>query len=118
MPRNRASAKKAGASFERAVADYLRDNLDDRIDRKVLTGAKDTGDIANVRSHAGLRVTIECKNTVRTDLSGWMTEAVTECANSSDDIPAVVFKRHGVGAPGSQWVLLTLDSFTTILRGK
>ena len=49
MSRNRNSAKQAGARFERLISDFLRDNLDDRIDRKVRTGARDTGDVANVR---------------------------------------------------------------------
>jgi hypothetical protein len=33
MARNRQSAKAAGSRFEREVADYLADMLDDRIDR-------------------------------------------------------------------------------------
>lgn len=115
--RNRASAKKAGSSFERMIADYLRDNLDDRIDRKVRTGAKDTGDIANVRTWSGDRVTVECKNTSRTDLAGWMAEAETERDNAGDDIATVIFKRHGVGPAGRQWVLLTVDELVKLLKG-
>ena len=38
MSRTRQSAKKAGSSFERLVADYLRDHVDDRIDRRPKTG--------------------------------------------------------------------------------
>ena len=57
MPRNRASAKKAGTSFERLVADYLKQRLnDDRIDRRVKTGNKDRGDIGGGRTIRGARV--------------------------------------------------------------
>ena len=46
MTRSRATAKQAGSLFERSIADYLAVALnDDRIDRRVKTGAKDKGDI-------------------------------------------------------------------------
>ena len=62
MGRSRRSAKQAGASFERLMADYFAWALsDDRIDRRVKTGAKDRGDIAGVRLR-GERVVIECKD--------------------------------------------------------
>ena len=49
MTRNRASAKKAGALFERVVADYLAAELDDdRVERRVRNGAFDRGDISGV----------------------------------------------------------------------
>lgn len=41
MTRSRASAKTAGSRFERAVADYLAEHVDDRIDRRAKTGAKE-----------------------------------------------------------------------------
>ncbi|MDK7062654.1 hypothetical protein QP290_25705, partial [Escherichia coli] len=63
MRRNRASAKKAGAAFERQVADYLAATVDDRIERRVTGGALDCGDIAGVRTPWNDRVVIECKNT-------------------------------------------------------
>ncbi|STD70286.1 hypothetical protein [Corynebacterium renale] len=69
MARTRTSAKKAGTAFERLVADYLANALDDRIDRRVKTGATDKGDIANVRDSHGRKIVIECKNTTRLDLA-------------------------------------------------
>ncbi len=73
--RNRASAKAAGRGFERLVANFLRDALgDDRIDRRVKTGAKDLGDIAGVRTIRGGRVVIECKDVARPDLPGWLRQ--------------------------------------------
>ena len=63
MSRTRASAKSAGASFERLVADYLAHELeDDHIDRRVKMGANDRGDIASLRTIRGARVVVEVKN--------------------------------------------------------
>ena len=118
MSRNRKSAKKAGARFERDISDYLAETIDDHIDRKVRTGAKDSGDIANVRTPTGRRVTIECKNTARMELAQWTREADTERVNAGDDIAVVVHKRHGVAAAGSQWVTMTVDEFVKLLGGE
>lgn len=116
MARTRTSAKQAGARFERQIADYLRDNLDDRIDRRVKTGAKDRGDIGGVRTPDGRRVVIECKNTTRPALSQWMKEAHTERDNDGAAVGLVVHKRHGIGSPGQQWITMTVDDLIELLR--
>lgn len=118
MTRSRASAKTAGASFERLVADYLAETVDDRIDRRVKTGAADKGDIGGVRDRDGRRVVLECK-----DYGGklkpaeWVREAHTERDNDGAALGAVVAKRLGTRDPGSQWVLMTLADLVTLLRG-
>jgi hypothetical protein len=61
MPRSRASAKAAGSRFERVIADHLAAVIDDRIDRRVKTGAADKGDIGGLRVH-GQRVVLELKD--------------------------------------------------------
>ena len=117
MARTNRSARQAGARFERQIADWLAEVLDDdRIDRRVKTGAKDRGDIAGVRLH-GQRVVIECKNTTRTDLAGWTREAETERGNDDAPVGLVVSKRHGKGDPLDQWVHMTLRELVTILSG-
>ena len=115
VTRNRASAKKAGATFERIVADYLAEHVDDRIDRRVRSGAKDKGDIAGVRFH-GLRIVLEVKNHVRTDLAGWYAEAAVEAENDGALLGAVISKRHGTSDPGRSWVHMTLADLALILR--
>jgi hypothetical protein len=117
MTRTRASAKKAGASFERAIADYLAANIDDRIDRRVRNGAKDRGDIAGLRTH-GKRVVVECKNVTRMALGTWATEAEIERGNDDAIAAVVVHKRHGKGWPGEQWVSMTLDDLIALIRGE
>lgn len=116
MTRNRASAKKAGTTFERQVADYLAQHVDDRIDRRAKTGSKDRGDIAGVRIW-GQRLVIECKNTTRLNLAGWMNQAETERGNDDALAGLIIHKRHGNNQPGDQWVTTTLRELTALLNG-
>lgn len=117
MSRTRASAKKAGSSFERMVADYLREHVDDRIDRRVKTGTKDRGDIGGIRAPHGGRVVIECKNTKTTALAGWMREAEIERGNDDATVALIAHKRHGNAKPGDQWITCTLREFVALLTG-
>jgi len=117
MTRNRASAKKAGSSFERSTADYLAAVTDDhRIDRRVKNGAKDRGDVGGVRIH-GKRIVLECKNTAKTSLGTWANEAEIERGNDDALMAAIVHKRHGKGQPADQWVTMTLADFAALLTG-
>lgn len=116
MGRTNASAKKAGSQFERDVADYLAEHVDDRIDRRVKTGANDKGDIAGVRVH-GERMVIECKNTAKISLGTWAAEAEVERVNDGALTTAVVHKRHGKGQPADQWVTMTLRDFAALITG-
>lgn len=116
MTRTRASAKKAGSSFERQVADYLAATVDDRIDRRVKSGNQDRGDIGGVRIH-GLRVVLECKNTAKTNLAGWAAETETERGNDDALAGVIIHKRHGKAKPEDQWVTMTLADFTALLTG-
>lgn len=116
MTRNRASAKKAGTTFERQVADYLAQHVDDRIDRRAKTGSKDRGDIAGVRIW-GQRLVLECKNTTRLNLAGWMNQAEIERGNDDALAGLIIHKRHGNNQPGDQWVTTTLRELTAMLNG-
>lgn len=117
MARSRAAAKAAGARFERAIADWLATHVDDRIDRRVKTGAKDRGDLGGVRVH-GQRVVLELKDCARINLAGWAAEAEIERGNDDALVGAVVHKRHGKGDPADQWVTLTLADFAALLTGQ
>lgn len=116
MPRNRASAKKAGAQFEIQVSNYLAEHLDDRITRRTLTGAKDRGDVANVRDSHNRRIVIEAKNTTRPNLAGWIKEAHQEAHNDNAHIGVVIHKRHGNANPADQWVAMTLEDLIKLLK--
>lgn len=117
MARNRTSAKVAGSRFERQIADHLAEHVDDRIDRRVKTGAADKGDIAGLR-HLGQRVVVECKNTSRINLSTWMSEAHTAMGNDDAGVALITHKRHGKSSAGEQWVTLTVDDLIALLTGQ
>lgn len=114
--RNRASAKKAGSNFERQIADYLATHVDERIDRRVKNGAKDKGDISGLR-HMGGRIVVECKNTTRIALADWVNQAEIERGNDDALAGIVIHKRHGVSAPESQWVTMTVGELVALLTG-
>ncbi|WP_263251614.1 hypothetical protein [Saccharopolyspora rosea] len=119
--RTRSSARAAGTRFERKVADYLATHVDDRIDRRPKTGAKDRGDIGGVRLSPALRagrVVIECKDSARLQLAGWAAEAETERGNDDAVAALIVHKRHGVADPGQQLVTCTIDDLVALLTGQ
>lgn len=117
MARNRTTARKAGATFERLIADHLAKTIDDRIDRRVKTGAKDCGDIGGLRAH-GQRIVIECKDHATTALPAWTAEAHLEAANDNALVGVVVHKRRGTADPGKQWVSMTVDDLAALITGR
>ncbi len=117
MSRSRSSAKAAGSRFERVIADWLAEHVDDRIDRRVKTGAADKGDIAGVR-HMGHRLVIECKDYGgRLEPAAWIREAHVEMGNDDALAGIVAAKRKGTSDPGAQWVLMTVNDLVGILTG-
>lgn len=122
MTRSRATAKKAGTAFERLVADYLAQHVDDRIDRRAKTGSRDKGDIAGVRINSPMaptfgKVVVECKDVARLDLAGWVSEADIERGNDDAAAGLVVHKRRGTTDPGDQYVTCTLRDLVALLTG-
>lgn len=118
MSRNRASAKAAGSRTERHAADWLAERLgDDRIDRRVKTGAKDRGDIGGVRTVSGARVVVEVKDVAKLDLSGWLREAETERGNDDALIGVVLHKKRGTTNPADWYVTMSGESFAVLIEG-
>jgi hypothetical protein len=117
MSRNRATAKAAGARFERLIADGLAEALvDTRIDRKVKTGSKDKGDIANVRIGEH-KLVIECKDRGGQFYAAeWVAEAEAERVNDEALAGIVIAKRKGVTDPMQQWVVMTVGELVAIMR--
>lgn len=117
MTRSRASAKAAGTRTETAVATYLATHVDDRVERRRQSGAKDRGDITGLRTPHGRRLVIEVKDCARLDVSGWLREAELERGNDDAIAGCVVAKRHGKGAPADLLVLMTLADLAALLTG-
>lgn len=118
MTRSRATARKAGTTFERLIADYLAEHVDDRIDRRVKTGSKDRGDIAGVRTFRGKRAVIECKDVATLSLGSWYGEAETEMGNDDAQVAMVAHKRVRKGRAADQWVTMTLRDLVVLLTGE
>lgn len=110
------AAKAKGSAFEKLAADYLNEHVDDRIERRVTTGANDRGDIGGVR-HMGQRVVIECKNHKQMKLAGWIGEAEVERGNDDALAGIVIHKRHGKGKAAEQYVTMTLADLVALLTG-
>jgi hypothetical protein len=116
VTRSRASAKAAGTRTETAVATYLAEHIDDRIERRRQSGAKDRGDIAGLRVH-GQRVVVEVKDCARLELGAWLAETDIERLNDDAVAGVVVAKRRGKGHPGDLLVACTLDDFIALTTG-
>lgn len=117
MSRSRASAKAAGSRFNRQIADRFAEVVDDRIDRRVTTGANDKGDITALRVH-GQRMVVECKDYGGRLLVGpWLNEAETERVNDGALAGAVVAKRRGKSDPDEQIVLMTMRDLLALIVG-
>ena len=118
MSRSRATAKKAGSTAERAVADYFALRLnDDRIDRRPKRGQLDRGDIGGIKLH-GQRLVIEVKNCARQSLPEWISQAHTEAINDGSLAGLVVSKRIGTTDPGKWWVHMTVDDLLALMTGE
>lgn len=117
MKRSNASARKAGSTFERQIADHLAATVDDRIDRAVKRGTKDIGDIAGLRFH-GHKIAVEVKNTAKVELSKWASEVEVERQNLGALAGVTIHKRHGVSDPGKQWVTTTVDNFIELMNAR
>lgn len=118
MTRNRASAKQAGARFNRQIADGLLEALgDDNIDKAALHGAADIGDIANVRHPNGGRIAIECKDYGgRLQPAQWVREAQAEADNYGAIAGLTIAKRRGTTKFHDQWVIMTVADLLKLLN--
>ena len=119
MSRSRASAKAAGARFERAIADCLAEHVDDRIDRRVKGGAVDKGDLGGVRTHNGKRVVVEVKDhSGKYQVGPWLREADAERINDNAEVGVVIAKRRGVSDPLQQVVFMEVSDFIALINGE
>ena len=107
---------KRGPLFEKQVVEYLRTAFGDAIERRVMGGKNDRGDVAGVYFH-GRPFVVEVKNRAKLELATWMGELADECGNADTDLGAVVFHRKGRGAKsmGDQYVLMDLRTLCRLL---
>ena len=104
--------KAKGSAFERDVAKYLADHGFPYAERRY--GAGNTMDKGDINGLPGL--VVECKNTQRIDIPGFLQEAEIERANAKADYGIAVVKRRGTGDAGQSYVLMTLESFARLWK--
>lgn len=81
------------------------------------TGAKDCGDVANVRDSHNRRIVIEAKDYGgRLNLPQWTKEAHTEADNDGAEVGLVIAKRRGTTDPGKQWVIMEVEDLIKLLK--
>mgnify|MGYP006052360975 FL=1 len=120
MTRSRATAKAAGAAFERAFAKFLAWALDDdRVEVRRTNGINDRGDISAVRTIRGGKVVIECKNYTsdRIQFQKWLAEAEVERGNDDAHIGVVAVKPRGSTDGADALIVMTGATFANLLLG-
>lgn len=115
--RTRQSAKSAGTRFESSIVSALAAHVDERVERRARSGARDRGDVSGLRSAHGLRVVVECKDVAKIALGTWYGEADVERGNDSADVALIAHKRRGKGDPLDQWVTCTVRDLIALLGG-
>lgn len=110
MSRSRATAKKAGTSWESAIVATLIKHGWPHAERRRLSGAFDKGDIAGVPG-----IAIEAKNTAKYDLAGAVGEANVEAVNAGARIGVAWIKRHGKTSPLDGYVVMDGATFLRLI---
>lgn len=103
--------------FEKQVVEYLRERFGDgTIERRVMGGANDRGDVAGIYFR-GRPFVVEVKNVTKLRPAQWYGELEAECGNADTDLGAIVWHRPGIGEAhmGQQGVLMTLDTLCELL---
>ncbi len=88
----------------------------DTIERRVMGGANDRGDVAGLYFR-GRPFVVEVKNRTAVTPAQWFRELQDECGNADTDLGAVVFHRPKVGEKnmGDQGVFMTLRTLAILL---
>jgi hypothetical protein len=88
----------------------------DTIERRVMGGANDRGDVAGLYFR-GRPFVVEVKNRTSVTPAQWFKELQDECGNADTDLGAVVFHRPRVGEAhmGDQGVFMTLRTLAILL---
>ena len=107
--------KQKGSTYERQIVSYLRE-CGFRVDRTRAGWADDRGDVHGITGPDGLPFTVECKNHQRLNLSGWVSELLTEIANAGGVAGVLVHKKRGTTDPSEQYATLPLGMLVSILR--
>ena len=111
------SKKAKGSRFEQFIAEQIRESgLDLNARRQPLSGAGyDKGDIKTT-----IPFTIECKNCNQVYAMEWIEQSKREAlqGNVNPDKWAVVFRNPKLAEGQESFVIISLDQFLELLKGK
>ena len=110
---------KRGPLFEKQGVEYLNASFDtNSIERRVMGGTKDRGDVSGV-FFQGKPFVVEVKNVKTLRPKQYFAELETEWGNADTDLGAIVFHRDGYGEKhmGGQGVLMTYETLVKLLGG-
>lgn len=103
--------KARGTTFERAVADYLRESgVFPYAERAPRWGSVDKGDLVNTGDFC-----FELKACKQIDLAGFIKEAEAEAINANKEYPVVIIKRRQKPIANA-YVVLVLEDFVDLLK--
>ena len=108
---------KKGPWMEARTVEFFNKAFNtDTIERRVMGGANDRGDVAGLYFR-GRPFVVEVKNRTAVTPAQWFKELQDECGNADTDIGAVVFHRPKVGEAhmGDQGVFMTLRTLAILL---
>jgi hypothetical protein len=108
---------KKGPWMEARTVEFFNKAFNtDTIERRVMGGANDRGDVAGLYFR-GRPFVVEVKNRTSVTPAQWFKELQDECGNADTDLGAVVFHRPRVGEAhmGDQGVFMTLRTLAILL---
>lgn len=108
MSRERAK----GTAWETSIVNYLSDHFPDHAVRRTGSADYGAGDIVGIHPE----LVIEAKNVQRLDLAGWVDQAEAAAERNDADLAVVWVKRRGRTSPGKGYVVMSGDTFTSILE--
>lgn len=103
-------SKRKGSGFEKLVAEYLAGYLALPVERRVLSGVNDRGDIAGIDKWV-----IECKATTSIDLASGMDEMERERRNAFALFGLLVVKRRMKGVERS-YAVMDLEQAASLIH--
>ena len=107
--------KAKGSAYERSIVNYLRE-AGFNVDRTRAGWSDDRGDVHGLSSPIGTPFVIECKNHTRLNLSGWISELLTEIGNAGGVAGVLVHKKRGTTDAADQYATLPFGMLVQLLK--
>jgi len=104
-----------GRVWETRIAGWLNAHGRPQVEVRAKSGRFDRGDISGLHAPGIGPVAVEAKWVEKLDFSGWLREAEVERVNAKAAIGVVWAHKRGRSSPGDAYVVMTGDTFMTIL---